>query len=448
MDYKQARQYLEEIRANGDLLGLESIAILLEELGNPQDSLRFVHVAGTNGKGSVLAYLSGILKEAGCRAGRYLSPSLFCYEEKIRINDTYISREDLALLVTQIRQARDRIKKRGLPETTIFEVETALSFLYFKKKGCDLVLLETGMGGRDDATNIVRSTCLCIFTAIGLDHMQYLGNTIEEIALVKSGIIKPGAIVLSDIQEAGAAKVLETAAEKAGCPFYMLDEKQFSHITYGPQKQVFTFMDLPDLSIRLGGIHQIRNAALAVKAAKALKNCGFCIRDEDIRKGLEKTRWEGRFELLSETPVVVIDGAHNPNAAAKLMESMRLYYPGRTVRYVMGVFADKDYREIIKITAPLAAQIFTVETKDNPRALDHRKLAEAIQEVLSGERHSGPETDPGSVTDKRVIPVGDAGRALQMALAASGPDDVVLVFGSLSFLWEIREIFRKEEPQK
>ena len=429
MNYEEARAYLSEVSIKGNLLGLDSIRILLREMGDPQDQLKFVHIAGTNGKGSVMAYLAAILKAAGYRVGRYISPTLFSYEERIQINGEYIPKEDVARLVTQIAAAREKIASRGEPSTTIFEVETVMSFLYFAEQKCDLVLLETGMGGREDATNVVTTTLLEIIASISMDHMEFLGDTLEKIAWNKAGIIKKGTQVVSADQEPEALAVLRQVCKEQAARLHLPERDRLSRIVYGLREQKFSYRGMENLVIHLAGTCQIGNAALAVDAAMALMSMGYQIREEHIRSGLADTVWEGRFQIIHENPFVIMDGAHNPDAASVLMDAVHHYFKGRKIYYIFGVFSDKEYDKIIEITAPRAEKIFTVETKDNPRALPAEELTEAVRQI-----------NPSAVTAK------DVKMALHLALAEAKQEDIILVFGSLSFLWEAREYF--ETAQK
>ncbi len=431
MNYEEARNYLRGIYTKGKPLGLDNIRALLTELGNPQDTLPFVHIAGTNGKGSVLAFLSSILQAAGYRVGRYVSPALFSYEESIRVNEEPISQESLARLTAIIAEARKRVEQKGGPEATIFETETALSFLYFAKQHCDLVLLETGMGGASDATNIVTTTILEIFSSVSLDHKQYLGDTLAKIAAVKSGIIKPGTKVVSDYQDPSVREVLRKACEERNATFHECDPKELTDVCFGLKKQTFSYRSFKDLTIHLAGTCQIRNACLALDAALALSECGVKIPDTAIRKGLSDAVWEGRFQTIHLNPRVIIDGAHNPDAARALMDAVDRYFPGEEITYIFGVFSDKEYDTIIRITAGRAKKIYTVATKDNPRALPADTLAEAVSRV-----------------NRNVTAVGDVKRALRLALTETKKEDLILVFGSLSFLYEARDFFQEEGSQR
>ena len=421
MDYQEAMDWLERIRRAGDRPGLERVRTLLRELGDPQDGLRFIHITGTNGKGSVLAFLDSILREAGHRTGRYVSPALFSYEERFLVCGKPISKERLAQLTGVTAEACARMEARGEELPTIFETETAMALRLFADENCSPVLLETGMGGELDATNAVTTTVLSLFSAISLDHTQYLGDTTADIAAVKAGIMKPGAAALSDIQPPEAAAVLRERAALLGIPIRFLKEEELRDVRPGLFSQHFSFGGLKDLEIRIPGTHQIRNAALAVMAAQALTDRGFRISEEAVRRGLSRAKWPGRLEILQQDPLVVIDGAHNPGAAAALMDSAETCFPGKKIYYVFGMFADKDREEVIRLTAPRAEHIFTVETADNPRAFPAEELAAQV-----------------SAVNPHVTAAGSAADGLRMALERASADDVVLVFGSLSFLGEIR----------
>ena len=424
MTYQEARKWLAEVSKRGSLLGLDSIRLLLKELGSPQDGLKFIHIAGTNGKGSVMTFLEETLLRAGFRVGRYLSPVLFAYEEKIQVDRTCISKDELTELTAAVREAVKRIEERHEPLPTIFEVETAMAFLYFVKEKCDLVLLETGMGGREDATNIVTTVMLTVFSSISMDHMEYLGDTIEKIARNKAGIIKPGVPSVSDDQPAGAALVLKEAAEENHAPIFFADPGELKDVLPGFETQRFSYKSHRNIRIHMAGLHQIRNAAVALEALDALRRQGMVLPETAIREGFEAAVWAGRFQLLWKKPLVIMDGAHNADAARCLRDSLEAYFPKKKKRFVFGVFKDKEYDRIIRLTAPLAEEIFTIETRNSRRALPARDLAEAVRKV-----------------NPRVTAAGNCTNALETALAHSGEDDMIVIFGSLSFLWEARQFF-------
>ena len=421
MKYSEARTYLKNVARSGSRLGLESMRLLMEELGNPQDNLHFVHVAGTNGKGSVMACLEQILICSGLKVGRYLSPVLSEYEEMIRLQGENIPKRTLARLTGVIRDAAERLKQEKKPLPTIFEVETAMAFLYFSEKQCDLVLLECGMGGKEDATNVIRSSDLCVFASISEDHMQYLGNSVEEIARVKSGILKENARAVSAAQRPEAAAVLIEECEKKRIPIRFADPGMLQKIDLNINGSVFQYRDRENLEIGMLGAIQPENAALALEAADELRRIGYPIPEEAVRKGLREARWPGRFEVLCRSPLIIMDGAHNPDAAARLMESVPVYFRQKDIFYVFGVFSDKEYDKIIRITAPFAKKIFTVQTKGNPRALPAADLAEAVRKI----NHS-------------VVCAGSVRKACRMALEEAKDESGILIFGSLSFLAEAK----------
>lgn len=419
MNYKEARVYLDEVSKYGSVLGLESMRELLRRLGDPQNELKFIHISGTNGKGSVLAYLSTILSGAGYRTGRYISPTLFSYRERIQVDGEYIEKESLACHVTAIAAAAEDMQKAGLPSPTVFEIETALAFLYFKEKRCDIVTLEVGCGGLLDATNVITTTLMEVIASISMDHTDLLGDTLAKIAAQKAGIIKPDTMVVSAQQKSEAAQVIEDTCKEQHCTLQMVDESKISNVHYGAEGQTFSYKTWENVAISLAGSYQIKNAALALEGVEALRKLGYALSDQQVREGLLHTAWRGRFTTLRRDPTVIIDGAHNPAAALELKESLERYFPGKTLYFVMGMFKDKDYAQVIDLTAPLARHIITVETPGNPRALPARELAEAVGKV-----------------NPSVEWADSVAHGIEKALAMAGKEDAVIVFGSLSFLGE------------
>lgn len=419
MNYKEARVYLDEVSKYGSVLGLESMRELLRRLGDPQNELKFIHISGTNGKGSVLAYLSTILSGAGYRTGRYISPTLFSYRERIQVDGEYIEKESLACHVTAIAAAAEDMQKAGLPSPTVFEIETALAFLYFKEKRCDIVTLEVGCGGLLDATNVITTTLMEVIASISMDHTDLLGDTLAKIAAQKAGIIKPDTMVVSAQQKSEAAQVIEDTCKEQHCTLQMVDESKISNVHYGAEGQTFSYKTWENVAISLAGSYQIKNAALALEGVEALRKLGYALSDQQVREGLLHTAWRGRFTTLRRDPTVIIDGAHNPAAALELKESLERYFPGKTLYFVMGMFKDKDYAQVIDLTAPLARHIITVETPGNPRAMPARELAEAVRKV-----------------NPSVEWADSVAHGVEKALAMAGKEDAVIVFGSLSFLGE------------
>lgn len=429
MNYKEAKEYMKETEKMGSILGLTAIKELLKRLENPQKELEFIHIAGTNGKGSVLAFISSILKCSGYKTGRYSSPVVFSYREKIQVNGAPIEKEEFAECVTEIGREVEKMKKEGLSSPTSFEIETALAFLYFKKKRCDIVILETGLGGRLDATNVIKNTICAVFTPITMDHMEVLGDTIEEIAKNKAGIIKPGASVITARQCEQVMEVLKKEGELSGCQLSAAG-KAVINSDSNYDKQIFSYGELKDLEISLAGTYQVENAVLALETIKALNKKTYVISEDSIRKGLRETEWQGRFSILSTEPVMIADGAHNPDAVRRLRESIETYFPGRKVVFIMGVFQDKAYEKMISIVSPLALHFITV-TPGNKRGLEASCLAQVIGKY-----------------DIQAVAAEDVKDAVSKALHYAGSEGIVVAFGSLSYLSEIVKVVTDMVPEE
>lgn len=428
MKYQEVLDYMDSLKSYGIVPGLDSVRELCRRLGDPQEGLKFVHVAGTNGKGSVLAYVSTVLKCAGYRVGRYISPTIRDYRERFQIDGRMITQKDLCALAQEVKGACDAMKSEGLPHPTPFEVETALSFLYFNRKKCDLVVLETGMGGRLDATNVIGNTQVAVLTSISMDHMQYLGNTLAAIAGEKAGILKPGCRAVSAEQEPEAMEVIRARAEQMGISLTVAEKKLTGRVRYGLEKQRLDYDGMKDLEITLAGRYQIGNAVLAVETCRALRECGYDIPEKALRQGLRETRWPGRFTVLGRRPLFVADGAHNEDAARELAESVELYFTNRRIIYIMGILKDKEYEKIIELTACYADQILTVTPPGNPRAMSSYELA---QEAA----RSHP----------RVTATDSLEEAVELSYLLAGKEDVILAFGSLSYMGRLMEIMEERE---
>ena len=421
MTYKEARVYLDEMSKYGSVLGLDTIRGLLRELGDPQKDLKFIHIAGTNGKGSVLAYISTILSRAGYRTGRYVSPTVVSYLERIQIDGAWIPEERFAELTEKVRDAIARMEAAGETLPTVFETETAIAFLYFKESGCDFVVLEAGLGGAMDATNIVEQTVCAVFASISMDHVGVIGNTLEEIAENKAGIIKPGCAVVSAGQKPEVRDILKRRAAELGCSFAEADPEQIRLLEEDYHGSRFSYRDFADLYTPLAGRNQTGNAAAALEAVAALRERGYRIGDGAVRQGFAGTYWPGRFECISEHPVFLLDGAHNEDAALRLRENVEQYFPERKLIFIMGVFRDKDYRKIAEIMCPLASSVHTVDLPDKKRTLPAEVLARTAADFCEN-----VTAEPG--IDK----------AVESALREAGEDGVILAFGSLSYLERVR----------
>lgn len=375
MDFLEAQNYLEKVRRqSGIVLGLDTMRHLMAQLGNPQDKVKFIQIAGTNGKGSTAAFLTSILSEAGIQTGRYTSPAVFSCTEQYWACGSCMSEEEYALGMTRVSEAAARLENES---PTAFEQETALAFWFFAEKGCELVVLEAGLGGDMDATNIVTTTVCSILTSISMDHSRILGKKISEIAKHKAGIIKPGIPVVCMEQEESAMDEIRSAAQLQHAPLYEVRHDEVRQVFSDKRGCVVFFRDFENLRLKMLGSFQPENAALAVQAACVLST--FCpVTRQAIYDGLEKTHWEGRFELHTGSPDFVLDGAHNPDGIKRLRESITRFYGAEPVCYVMGVLADKDYEKEISILLGRASEVFTV-TPPSPRAMKASDLKTAIQ---------------------------------------------------------------------
>lgn len=410
MNYTEAREYLDNVSASGIILGLDSIRALMEELDNPQDDLRIVHIAGTNGKGSILSYTKNILMDARYRVGCYSSPSVFGYLERFQIDGEWMAESEFPELVQKVKDAADRMTAKGLNHPTVFELETAIAFEYFKERNCDYVMLETGMGGDLDSTNVIKSPLVCAFASISMDHIGILGNTLREIATCKSGIIKPGAAVVTGPQDPEAMEVLETVAESMGCRITRTEDCiRKEHTTEG---QTFLYKGR-EYFIQLLGRHQLRNAAVAIEVASALQRTGAAVTEENIRNGLAKTRWPGRLEIIrKDSKIWILDGAHNVAAAECLAETLRECWPDTKFTAVTGVFRDKEYSKIAEILSGVLDHAICIDLPEVGRSLPKEELAAVYAKV-------GVKSD---VSD-----------SIKMAIKEA-TSDAVLVTGSLSLL--------------
>lgn len=419
MSFKETMDYIESLQAYGSVPGLVNIKNLCEELGNPQESLAFVHLAGTNGKGSTLSFISSILKEAGYRTGRYISPTVFDYRERIQINGRMISKKDLCRLMTLMKETCEKLVKEGKPHPTPFEIETAMGFYYFKEQGCDIVVLETGMGGEMDATNIIQNTLAAVFTSISPDHMGILGSTLCEIAEAKAGIIKPGCRVVTAKQTSEVFKVLEDKCIQKGVEITVADVGGASHIKSSLEKQKFSYKGYQNLEITMAGRYQIDNAVLAIEAICALSEKGFPVTEKALYQGLKKAVWQGRFQVLCKRPVFIADGAHNRDGAARLADSIRFYFTNKRIIYIMGILRDKEQDEIIKATCSYAQQILTVPTK-GLRGTSSYELACAVRNFHDN-----------------VTALDSVEEAVELSFLLADKETVMIAFGSLSYLGDL-----------
>lgn len=373
MNRTEALAFIHATDWKGSRPGLARMTELMGRLENPQDGLRFIHVAGTNGKGSVCAMLSSILMEAGYRTGMYTSPHLVRINERMKINGTDISDESLTALAEKVKEAADTMAD----SPTEFEILTAMAFLYFKEQHCDIVVLEVGLGGRLDATNIIHAPEVAVICRIGLDHTEVLGNTLEQIAAEKAGIIKPGSFVVAYRGPKNVEGVFEETCRKQHAVLQKARFRDVSVKRQGLDGQSFCWEEFRDLRIRLLGRHQIKNAILVLETVRQLAQRGWKISENAVRSGLEHTQWPARLELLSREPVFLLDGAHNPQGVKALACSLRELFPGNKVVFLTGVLADKDYSGMMDLVLP-CAKSFVCLTPLSGRALPAAQLRDHL----------------------------------------------------------------------
>lgn len=418
MDFEESVKYVTEYPRFTKIPSLDGIKALLASLGNPEKRIKTINVAGTNGKGSTVAMLSSVLSTAGCKTGRYISPFVLEFRERMMINGKMIGRKRLAQIMTAVREHADTLREHGTM-LNAFEITTAAALLWFAEEECDVVVLEAGIGGRFDATNAVPEPILQIITAIGLDHTAQLGSTVEEITAEKCGIMRPGCTLLTCPNQSPAAKaVMINKCAELGATFVMGSAGR-GKIVAESVDGTDLLVGKTELSIPFGGEHQINNALTVVSATDILREKGFAITDEQLIEGIAAARLPARFEVCSKSPLVILDGAHNPHAAAALAAGVEKFLPKhRTL--LCGMMADKDCAGVMSILAPLFEHVITVPVQ-SPRAIAPQALAAL----------AAPYCDNVSAED-------NASAALDAALAGLQPDEALVVAGSLYLASQLR----------
>ena len=376
MTYEEAIEYIHSINWTFCKPGLERIGELCEKLGHPEKDLKFIHVAGTNGKGSFCSMTESVLRAAGYRTGLYTSPYIREFNERMQVNGENISNAELAEITEYIRPIADSMDDKP----TEFELITAVAFEYFRRQKCDVVVLEAGLGGRLDSTNIIDTPVLSVITGIALDHTAILGDTVEKIAAEKAGIIKRGVPVIFGGEDNNAARVIKEKADEMGSEFIRVDYGKLKNIGATLDGTTFDYSFRTGLHINLLGLYQPRNAAVVLNAINTLNRHGFLIKEGDIRSGLENAVWHARFEKVCADPLIIFDGAHNPQGISQAVRSIKHYFGGKKVCLLTGVLRDKDYTEISDMLATVAKCAFTL-TPDSPRALTSAEYAEVLRKA-------------------------------------------------------------------
>ncbi len=431
MDYNESLKYIEETHKFGIRLGLDNMSKLLDLLGNPQDKLKIIHVAGTNGKGSTCSFITSILKDAGYKVGTYTSPFLETFTERIRVNEENIPEEDVARIVTLIKEKIEYMVKEGYSYPTEFEIVTTMAFYYYYEQNVDYVALEVGLGGRYDATNIIKSSEVSVIGSISLDHINILGDTIAKIAYEKGGIIKENGVAIVYDQSDEAKDVIKNISIEKNANYIEIKFDDINVKKSDIYSQIYdaTIMGkrYENLEIKLIGDHQINNSILAISTIKYLQeNKNLNISEEDIRKGIMKTRWAGRIERIKDNPIFIIDGAHNEDGAKSLARAIENNFKEKKLTLLIGMLEDKDIDTVLDILIPKFNKIITT-TPDSPRAMDSSQLRDKVLKY-----------------NKNVIDKSNVEDAVDYVLENSNSEDVIISAGSLYMIGHVRTIINNK----
>lgn len=420
MTYEEALNKIHSLLTFGSRPGLDRILTLLDRMGNPQDKLKYIHIAGTNGKGSVSAMLSSVLISAGYKTGLFISPYITDFRERIQINNTMISKSTLIDAVEKTFPLIEKLRDEGIIITE-FEYVNALQFYIHSNEKCDIVVLETGMGGLLDCTNVIKNPLCSIITTIGLDHTAILGDTIEEITTQKCGIFKPDSIAVTSKQENAAMNTIESHARKLAIPLAKSESIKIDIISQSLSQSVFSF-DGTEITLNLAGEHQIENAKTALAAIEILRlNELIFITNENIKTGFSKAVNPARLETLCNSPIVVLDGAHNPNGIEALKNAITKFLPDKKIIGIMGMLADKDSRNSLRLLEGIFDEIYTVPV-NNPRAMTSSQLTRECARYFDNVR-----------TFESIE------HAFDVAFEKAKTEDyVVIIFGSLYLAGEMR----------
>lgn len=417
MNVNEAIEYIHSVFWKGSIPGLERTQELLAKMGNPEKDLKFVHIAGTNGKGSTASMTASILRKAGYRTGLYTSPYIYRFHERMQVDGVEIADEDLIAITEYVKPLADSMKE----SPTEFELVCCIAFEYFKRMKCDIVVLEVGMGGEFDATNVIETPEVAVITNIGLDHTEVLGDTVEAIAETKSGIFKQGGHAVVYRSTPSVEAVYERVCAQRNVKLRKADFDSLKLKSHGLDGQVFDCGKRKDLLLPLLGVHQLHNASVVLSIIDTMIENGWKISEENIYDGMRDVRWPGRFDIIQRNPLFIIDGGHNPQCIEALVKNIEDYLTGKNVIALTGVLADKDYADMYKPVMPLVNQ-FVCVTPPNPRRMAAEQLAEFLRQA-------------GAKAEAAVSVEDGVKRSLELA----GEDGVVLCFGSLYTIGSIRD---------
>ena len=431
MTYTEALKYIDSIYGLGSDLGLGRVEVLMEKMGNPQERIKIIHVAGTNGKGSCCAMLSNILIEQGYRVGVYTSPHLEEYNERYTINNVRIENDEFAKQMSIVKASCDELVSQGkITQPTIFEVVTALAFNYFAEQKVDYLILEVGLGGRFDATNVIRKPVLSIITSISMDHMEFLGSSLAGIAFEKGGIIKEKCPVVLYTQSDEVYETEKKIADQRHAKLYYAKEQEITILSQDITGTVFDieneYLSYKGIKLGLLGDYQINNATTVLLACKALNESGVKISDKSIFSGLEKAKWSGRMEIVEKDPIVILDGAHNIDGIHMLAESLERYFSNKDLTLLIGILGDKEYEKMIEMLLPLARKIVLTEP-NNSRKWDVDTLTETISKF--------------KIETYREK---DIEKAYNLAKSITAKEDVLCCAGSLYLIGELYKLARSK----
>ncbi|MCT4583286.1 MAG: bifunctional folylpolyglutamate synthase/dihydrofolate synthase [Peptostreptococcaceae bacterium] len=431
MNYNEAKKYIDDSNRFGSVLGLDRIKYLLKLLGNPQDNLKIIHVAGTNGKGSTCSFINSILLKNNYNVGLYTSPYLEEFEERIRFNNENIKKEDIASIITIIKSKIDIMLQEGFNSPTEFEIVTAMAFYYYNMKKVDFLVLEVGLGGRFDATNVIKKPLLSVITPVGIDHVAILGDNISKIAYEKAGIIKDDGITIIHPQESDAYEVIKDICDEKNNKLIEIDEKNINIKKLNSKGQSFLYKDNlgieNNLEIKMLGKHQIRNSILAFECINILKtNYKFKFENESIKQGLKEAFWAGRAELIDSK--ILLDGAHNLHGAKALKAILNDYFKDYKIKLVIGMLKDKDVKDVMNLFLPIVDEIITTKPLSD-RALSAEELKEIILKIDK---------------TKDIIAINDIKSAIEKKIYNIKEKEILIIAGSLYLVGNARTILRKD----
>lgn len=426
MNREEALQYIHHGSWTGKKPSLHRIRNLLEKIDNPQESLAFIHIAGTNGKGSTASMLASVLKEAGYCVGLFTSPYINVFNERIQCNGSMITDGELVDIVEYIKPFADALgKESSEDEPTEFDLNTAIGMEYFKRKKCDIVVLEVGLGGTFDSTNIIKKPLVSVITALGYDHMEVLGNTIQEIAKAKAGIIKENSDVIMYGKNLEVDQIVKQICKKKKTKLHYPAFHSLKRIKADLTGQIFNYKTYKGLNVPLLGSYQLKNAAVAIETIEVLQKKGYSVNENELREGLKKTKWIGRFELLKKQPIFIVDGAHNIQGIKAAADSLKLYFKTEKITFIVGAMKDKNISEMMEELFPLAKEFICV-MPPVPRAMSPEELANLLKGM--GQKAKAYE---------------DIEKACRDSIKSVGKNGIVCAIGSLYMIHDIKESVNK-----